>query len=117
MNCPTTVTDSTGFYRFTGLATGSYRVQVRTATLPGAGAVQTGDPDQLGVLCTTCDNQNTAALGRSTLANGNAADDDFTNNNFGYSSATSSSAPCGRTTTATACRTRASRRSPASPST
>lgn len=84
VNCPTTVTDSTGFYSFTGLATGSYRVLVRTATLPGAGAVQTGDPDQVGVLCTTCDNQNTVAKAL-TLTNGNAADDDFTNNNFGYS--------------------------------
>jgi uncharacterized repeat protein (TIGR01451 family) len=82
--CPTTVTDSTGFYSFTGLANGSYRVLVRTATLPGAGAVQTGDPDQVGVLCTTCDNQNTAAKAL-TLSNGNAADDDFVNNNFGYS--------------------------------
>lgn len=84
VNCPTTVTDATGFYQFTGLATGSYRVLVRTSTLPGAGAVQTGDPDQVGGVCTTCDNQNTAAQAL-TLANGNAADDDFTNNNFGYS--------------------------------
>lgn len=84
INCPTTLTDSTGFYSFTGLATGSYRVLVRTTTLPGAGAVQTGDPDQVGVVCTTCDNQNTAAKAL-TLSNGNAADDDFTNNNFGYS--------------------------------
>jgi uncharacterized repeat protein (TIGR01451 family) len=84
LNCPTTVTDATGFYSFTGLATGSYRVLVRTTTLPGGGGVQTGDPDQLGVACTTCDNQNTAAKALA-LANGNAADDDFTNNNFGYS--------------------------------
>ncbi len=84
VNCPTTVTDSSGFYSFTGLASGSYRVLVRTATLPGAGAVQTGDPDQVGAVCTTCDNQNTAAK-VLTLSNGNAADDDFTNNNFGYS--------------------------------
>lgn len=83
VNCPTTVTDATGFYRFTGLTTGSYRVQVRTTTLPGTGAVQTGDPDQTGVVCTACDNQNTAAL-PLTLTNGNPADDDFTNNNFGY---------------------------------
>jgi uncharacterized repeat protein (TIGR01451 family) len=82
-NCPTTVTDATGFYSFTGLASGSYRVQVRTATLPGAGSVQTGDPDQPNVVCTTCDNQNTTAK-VLTLSNGNPADDDFTNNNFGY---------------------------------
>ncbi len=81
--CPTTVTDATGFYSFGSLATGSYRVLVRTSTLPGAGPVQTGDPDQAGVVCTTCDNQNTAAKAL-TLTNGNAADDDFTNNNFGY---------------------------------
>jgi len=81
--CPTTVTDSTGFYRFTGLTTGSYRVQVRTSTLPGAGAVQTGDPDQVNVVCTACDNQNTTAL-PLTLTNGNPADDDYVNNNFGY---------------------------------
>jgi uncharacterized repeat protein (TIGR01451 family) len=84
VNCPTTVTDSGGFYTFTGLASGSYRVLVRTATLPGAGAVQTGDPDQVGAVCTTCDNQNTAAK-VLTLSNGSAADDDFTSNNFGYS--------------------------------
>ncbi|HVG10269.1 MAG TPA: SdrD B-like domain-containing protein [Thermoanaerobaculia bacterium] len=84
VNCPTTVTDSTGFYSFTGLATGNYRVLVRTATLPGAGAVQTGDPDQVGIVCTTCDNQNTVAKALA-LSNNNAADDDFANNNFGYS--------------------------------
>lgn len=84
VNCPTTVTDATGFYSFTGLATGNYRVLVRTSTLPGGSGTQTGDPDQPGILCTTCDNQNTAAR-VLTLSNGNAADDDFTNNNFGYS--------------------------------
>lgn len=84
VSCPTTTTDATGFYRFTGLTTGSYRVQVRTTALPGTGAVQTGDPDQAGAVCTTCDNQNTTAL-PLTLSNGNPADDDFTNNNFGYS--------------------------------
>ncbi|HKH43923.1 MAG TPA: SdrD B-like domain-containing protein [Thermoanaerobaculia bacterium] len=83
LTCPTAVTDATGFYRFTGLTTGSYRVQVRTSTLPGAGSVQTGDPDQTGVVCTACDNQNTTAL-PLTLTNGNPADDDYVNNNFGY---------------------------------
>jgi uncharacterized repeat protein (TIGR01451 family) len=82
--CPTTVTDATGFYSFTGLTTGNYRVQVRTTTLPGAGATQSGDPDQPGIKCTACDNQNTAAK-VLTLSNGNPADDDYTNNNFGYS--------------------------------
>jgi uncharacterized repeat protein (TIGR01451 family) len=81
--CPTTVTDATGFYRFTSLISGSYRVLVRTSTLPGAGSVQTGDPDQTGIVCTTCDNQNTTAL-PLTLTNGNPLDDDFVNNNFGY---------------------------------
>jgi fimbrial isopeptide formation D2 family protein/uncharacterized repeat protein (TIGR01451 family) len=54
----TTTTDSQGNYLFTGVDLGSYQVKVDTTTLPaGLAANQTGDPDQPGVTCTSCDNQ------------------------------------------------------------
>ena len=56
--CRTTVTAADGSYRFTGVAAGSYTVVVTT---PPTGT-QTGDPDQPGVACTTCNNQGTATV-------------------------------------------------------
>jgi protocatechuate 3,4-dioxygenase beta subunit len=50
----TDVTDASGFYDFSRIA-GNYRVGVEIADLPGM--AQSGDPDQPGVPCTTCDNQ------------------------------------------------------------
>ncbi|MBN2550005.1 MAG: hypothetical protein JXB15_12655, partial [Anaerolineales bacterium] len=66
----TTATDSTGAYSFTGLAgeatngygyivvvdTGDPQYPFNDATLFPGGVVQTQDPDQAGVVCTTCDN-------------------------------------------------------------
>ncbi len=66
VDCPTTTTDSDGYYAFSNLAAGTYTVIVDTGTL-AAGAAQTGDPD------TTFDNQHTV-----TVASGDVyADADF----------------------------------------
>ncbi|MFN8498612.1 MAG: SdrD B-like domain-containing protein [Anaerolineae bacterium] len=54
-------TDALGKYLFKGLSDGTYTVVVDTTTLP-AGWVQTADPDQPGVTCTTCDSQGTATI-------------------------------------------------------
>lgn len=68
-----TTTGANGNYIFDDLPAGAYVVQV---TLPG-GYSQTGDPDQPGVTCTTCDNKTTAPV---ILAPG----DVVVNADFGY---------------------------------
>ncbi len=69
-----TTTDIQGAYLFSGLSAGAY--QVRLSNLPG-GFTQTGDADEFGAICTTCDNQTTTPL---VLA----PDDVFVNADFGY---------------------------------
>ncbi len=56
-----TSTDAQGKYLFKGLADGTYTVVIDTTTIP-AGWVQTADPDQPGVTCSTCDNKGTATI-------------------------------------------------------
>jgi len=68
------VTDAQGKYSFPGLANGPYFVRVNTATLPAFYA-QTGDPDQPGIHCTTCDN-----VAAAVIASGN----DVLTMDFGY---------------------------------
>ncbi len=70
---PTRVTDAAGNYIFDNLPPGAYAVQVT----PPAGYNQTGDPDQFGATCTTCDNQTTTPV---ILAPG----DVFVDADFGY---------------------------------
>lgn len=71
------VTDANGFYIFDELPPGIYEV-VANGGLPVAGTVQTGDPDQYGVTCTTsCDNRTTSPV---VLGPG----DVFLNVDFGY---------------------------------
>jgi hypothetical protein len=61
----------------TGIPDGAVcTVTVDTDTLPSPAFVQTGDPDQPGVPCTTCDNQ--------TVVNVLPAGGDVTGVNFGY---------------------------------
>ncbi|MBK7781193.1 MAG: DUF11 domain-containing protein [Ardenticatenia bacterium] len=59
VNCPTTTTDATGFYQFTGLLAGTYTVKVLSGV--PAGYTQTGDPDESGT-CVTCNGQSTVTL-------------------------------------------------------
>lgn len=49
-----------GRYLFSALPAGNYVVVVATSTLPVSYS-QTGDPDQLNVLCTTCDSRTAVA--------------------------------------------------------
>lgn len=70
VNCPTTTTDSTGFYQFTGLLAGTYTVKVLSGV--PAGYTQTGDPDEVGT-CVTCNGQSTVTL----AANEKKLDRDF----------------------------------------
>ena len=67
-------TDSSGKYLFAGLPNGAYTVTVVTATVP-LNYVQTADPDQPGVPCTTCDN-----TGAATVSGGGAV----LTQDFGY---------------------------------
>ncbi|MBN2390640.1 MAG: hypothetical protein JXR84_07955, partial [Anaerolineae bacterium] len=55
----TATTNSDGYYYFTGRPAGTYVVSVDTTDLP-AGMTQTGDPEQPGVTCTTCDHSGNA---------------------------------------------------------
>ncbi len=70
----TTTTNANGNYVFDNLPAGAYVVSIPT---PPAGYTQTGDPDQFGLPCTTCDNQTSAPI---VLAPG----DVFVNIDFGY---------------------------------
>ena len=58
--CPRVTTDASGRYRFVNVANGNWSVVVLNSSLPALAAPQTwqqtGDPDQAGVPCTTCDN-------------------------------------------------------------
>jgi uncharacterized repeat protein (TIGR01451 family) len=72
----TTTSNYCGNYIFDGLAAGAYTVRVNGGSAP-AGYTQTGDPDQPGALCTTCDNRTTTPI---LLAPG----DVFVNADFGY---------------------------------
>lgn len=69
----TTTTNASGIYAFTNLAGNGnrYIVALNTATLP-AGYVQTGDPDQPAIPCTTCD-----ARASVTLTTANVTTTDF----------------------------------------
>jgi len=69
----TTTTDAAGNYIFDGLAPSSYMVQVTSPV----GYTQTGDPDQPGATCSTCDAQTTSPI---VLAPG----DVYVNADFGY---------------------------------
>ncbi len=70
----TTTTDANGNYSFPGLVAGTYVVEVNNGN-PLPGTVQTGDPDQPGVPCTTCDNRHTVVL---------ATDQQYLDADFGY---------------------------------
>ncbi len=76
----TAITDANGGYLFDGLTPGGYVVIVT----PPAGYTQTGDPDQPGVPCTTCDDQTTMPI---VLAPG----DVYLNADFGYQPTSSGS--------------------------
>lgn len=63
----TKVTNSSGYYQFTGVAAGAYYVKVDTsdADFPLSKVTQTADPDEAGA-CSTCNNQ--GRLGSATTA-------------------------------------------------
>jgi len=69
-----TTTNATGNYIFDGLSAGVYVVRIPTAP---TGYTLTGDPDQAGAPCTTCDARTTAPI---ILAPG----DVYVNADFGY---------------------------------
>jgi len=77
-------TDANGDYLFTGLSEGYYYVEVNTATLPGA-VTQTGDPDELGVVCSNCDDLwQYPTLSLNALTYVPAVPGDIIDKNFGY---------------------------------
>lgn len=76
----TSVTDPNGNYIFDNLLPDLYEVRVNNGATP-AGYTQTGDPDQQGVPCTTCDNKSLVPLGPGDV---------YVNIDFGYQPATSS---------------------------
>ncbi|MCO6450571.1 MAG: DUF11 domain-containing protein [Caldilineales bacterium] len=57
----TTTTDASGGYLFQGLPDGTFIVRVDPGTVP-INSDQTGDPDEDGIPCSTCDNQGTATV-------------------------------------------------------
>jgi hypothetical protein len=67
-------TDAAGNYIFDGLSAGAYVVRIPTTP---SGYTQTGDPDQPGTICTTCDGRTTTPV---LLAPG----DVYVNADFGY---------------------------------
>jgi len=71
-----TSTDNAGTYIFDSLPAGAYVVLVNGGMTP-SGFNQSGDPDQPGGLCTTCDNRTTSAI---ILGPG----DVYVNADFGY---------------------------------
>ncbi|MFK7776201.1 MAG: SdrD B-like domain-containing protein [Saprospiraceae bacterium] len=82
-NLQTQVTDGNGNYSFLGLLDGYYYVELDDTSIPGT-ITSTGDPDETGGLCSTCD-----ALWKDPTANANSLGEvsggtNFTNINFGY---------------------------------
>ena len=71
----TTTTDSNGNYFFNGVQAGTYVVKVNEGN-PLPGYIQTGDPDQPGIPCTTCDGTDSAIV--------LAADQQYLTSDFGY---------------------------------
>ncbi len=69
-----TTSDDAGNYAFDGLTAGSYVVRIPSSP---SGYAQTGDPDQPGVTCTTCDSQTSTPI---LLAPG----DVYLNADFGF---------------------------------
>ncbi len=69
-----TVTDENGFYEFDGLLDATYTITVDPSTIPGT-VSQTGDPDEVGTVCSTCDNLTTVII---------AGANDNTSADFGY---------------------------------
>ncbi len=69
----TTTTDAAGNYIFDNLPPGAYVVEVT----PPSGYTQTGDPDQYGATCTSCDHKTTVPV---VLGPG----DVYVNADFGY---------------------------------
>jgi uncharacterized repeat protein (TIGR01451 family) len=78
-----TVTSGTGYYIFTGLVTGTYRVVVDTDGMPPAwdDYEATQDPDETGV-CTTCDSQGSSTVS-STLTSDTTVDFGYRPKGFG----------------------------------
>ncbi|MGD8457220.1 MAG: sortase [Anaerolineales bacterium] len=72
---PTDLTNASGIYTISGLAAGTYTVRVDTTSAALSGFGQTGDPDQLGVTCSACDNQQIVTL---------SAGEVYTAADFGY---------------------------------
>jgi hypothetical protein len=72
-----TRTDANGFYLFSNLANGTYTVSVSTATLPWSSFTQTKDPDA------TVNNASTVTI---NTTDGNSANDNFLDRDFGYDS-------------------------------
>lgn len=70
----TTTTNANGDYTFNGVPNGNYAVVVDKAMLPSTAYGQTGDPDQPGVPCTTCDSQGNVDVNNAAV----------TGKNFGY---------------------------------
>lgn len=79
----TDTTDSSGYYQFTGLATKTYIVKVRTSTLP-VGAVQTADPDLDGVPVNNSDLSNENDGDHSDTSIVLFAGSTYTGADFGY---------------------------------
>ena len=63
----TVTTDIDGNFLFTGYADGTYTVNVTDTNSELTSYAQTGDPDQPGVACTTCDNTSTFVLSGTEL--------------------------------------------------
>jgi protocatechuate 3,4-dioxygenase beta subunit len=80
-------TDANGNYIFDGLPAGIYEVRVTGGT---SGYNQTGDPDQPGLHCTTCDNKTTTPI---LLSPG----DVYVNADFGYQPDTGTTGTIGDT--------------------
>jgi LPXTG-site transpeptidase (sortase) family protein len=77
----TQITQTNGTYSFTTVLDNTYVVVVDTTTFPGSSLAQTGDPNQPGIACTTCDDRVDVTINNN---NGLSADDDIEQMNFGY---------------------------------
>jgi LPXTG-site transpeptidase (sortase) family protein len=71
----TAITNAVGAYTISDLPAGTYRVRVDTTSAALSGFGQTGDPDQPGIRCTTCDNEHIVTL---------TAGENYTAADFGY---------------------------------